>query len=328
MAEWDLRKLRILRVLDERGTVTATAEALCMTPSAVSQQLANLARQLGVALLEPQGRRVRLTGAARLVLRHAEAVHEQLERADAELAAYVHGEAGEVRVAAFSTAVPALVVPAVRALRGTHPGVSVRVREAEAGEAYRLLAAGEVDLALSLAAHAPGAVDPGFTRAPLLADPLDVALPPDHALASAPRVRLADLAEEEWIFGGSGPWSDITRAACEAAGFSPRQGHSAAGWTAILAMVEAGMGVALVPRMAAERRDGVVMRALTEDRPHRHVIAAVRRGAAGAPALERVLTALRTVAAGLSCHDGQAEQEESRRPQGPHRPRKPHQPTA
>src|SRR5690349_16352359 len=208
MAEWDIRKLQILRTLRERRTVTATAEALRMTPSAVSQQLTNLARQLGVPLLEADGRRVRLTDAARLVLRHAAAVFEQLERADAELVAYVHGEVGEVRVGAFSTAVPALVVPAVRALRAAHPGVNVRVREAEAGEAYELLAAGDVDLALSLAAQAPTAADPRFTRVPLLADPLDVALPRDHALAAADGLRLADLAEEPWIFGGSGPWSD------------------------------------------------------------------------------------------------------------------------
>ncbi|MGW1746485.1 LysR substrate-binding domain-containing protein [Streptomyces sp. NPDC002092] len=296
MTEWDIRKLQILRTLRERETVTATAEALRMTPSAVSQQLTNLARQLGVPLLEAQGRRVRLTDAARLVLRHAEAVFEQLERADAELAAYTQGEAGEVRVGAFSTAVPALVVPAVRMLRTRHPGVSVRVREAEAGEAYELLAAGDVDLALSLAAQAPTAADPRFTRVPLLADPLDLALPRDHPLAAAEGLRLADLAKEPWIFGGSGPWSDITRGACEAAGFSPVQGHSAAGWTAILAMVEAGMGVALVPRMAVVAREGVAMRQLTEDRPRRHVVAAVRKGAGEGAAVGRVLGALREVA--------------------------------
>ncbi|MFC7826104.1 LysR family transcriptional regulator [Streptomyces sp. NPDC057375] len=296
MADWDIRKLQILRTLRERGTVTATAEALHMTPSAVSQQLTNLSRQLGVELLRAHGRRVRLTDAARLVLRHAEAVFEQLERADAELAAYIRGEAGEVRVGAFSTAVPAFVVPAVTALRATHPGIAVRVREAEAQEAYELLAAGEVDLALSLAAQAPSAVDPRFTRVPLLADPLDVALPGDHPLARAERLRLADLAAEPWIFGGSGPWSDITRGACEAAGFRPHQGHAAAGWPAILAMVEAGMGVALVPRMAAVPRDGVVMRELREDRPVRHVVAAVRGGAEEAPAIATVLTALRAAA--------------------------------
>ncbi|MFF9284380.1 LysR family transcriptional regulator [Streptomyces griseosporeus] len=294
---WDLRKLHILRTLREQGTVTATAEALRMTPSAVSQQLTNLARQLGVPLLRARGRRVELTDAARLVLRHAEAVFEQLERADAELTAYLRGEAGEVRVGAFSTAVPALVVPAVRGLRATHPRVSVRVRETEAQEAYELLAAGDVDLALSLAAQAPTAEDRRFLLVPLLADPLDVALPPDHPLAAAPELRLADLAAEPWIFGGSGPWSEITRGACEAAGFRPVPAHSAAGWTAILAMVEAGMGVALVPRTAAGRRDGVVMRELTADRPVRHVVAAVRKGGEDAPAVGRVLDALRAVAA-------------------------------
>ncbi|NEY34758.1 LysR family transcriptional regulator [Streptomyces sp. PRKS01-65] len=297
MTEWDLRKLHILRTLRERGTVTATAEALRMTPSAVSQQLTNLSRQLGADLLRAQGRRVRLTDAALLVLRHAEAVFERLERADAELAAYLRGEVGEVRVGAFSTAVPALVVPAVTALRATHPGVEVRLREAEAQEAYELLATGEVDLALSLAAQAPSAADPRFTVVPLLADPLDVALPQDHPLARAEGLRLADLAAEPWIFGGSGPWSDITRGACEAAGFSPVQGHSAAGWTAILAMVEAGMGVALVPRMAAVRRDGVVMRELSADRPVRHVVAAVRKGAERRTAVGRVVAALRAVPA-------------------------------
>ncbi|MCG7529496.1 LysR family transcriptional regulator, partial [Streptomyces sp. OfavH-34-F] len=130
MTEWDVKKLRILRTLRDRGTVTATADALLMTPSAVSQQLSNLAKQLGVPLLEAQGRRVRLTDAAHLVLRHAEAVFAQLERADAELTGYLRGEAGEVRVAAFATAVPALVVPAVQRLRAAgRPGPDVRVRE-------------------------------------------------------------------------------------------------------------------------------------------------------------------------------------------------------
>ncbi|MBT2377404.1 LysR family transcriptional regulator [Streptomyces sp. CB00316] len=300
MTEWDVKKLRILRTLRDRGTVTATAEALLMTPSAVSQQLTNLAKQLGVELLEPQGRRVRLTDAAHLVLRHAEAVFAQLERADAELTGYLRGEAGEVRVGAFSTAVPALVVPAVRLLRAEdRPGPDVRVREAEAAQAYELLTAGEVDLALSLAAHAPTARDPRFSLFPLLADPLDVALPAGHPLAEAPAPRLADLAADRWIFGGSGPWSEITTAACEAAGFVPEQAHSAAGWTAILALVEAGMGIALVPRMASreQRREGVVMRVLEADQPRRHVVAAVRHGAESGPAVARVLTALTDIAA-------------------------------
>ena len=211
MTEWDVKKLRILRTLRDRGTVTATAEALLMTPSAVSQQLTNLARQLGVPLLEAQGRRVRLTDAAHLVLRHAEAVFAQLERADAELTGYLRGEAGQVRVGAFSTAVPALVVPAVRAPARpvTARAPTVRVREAEAAQALRAARRpGEVDLALSLAAHAPTARDPRFTLVPLLADPLDVALPAGHPLAGGaraaaggPRRRALDLRRVRPLVG-------------------------------------------------------------------------------------------------------------------------------
>ncbi|WP_127453973.1 LysR family transcriptional regulator [Streptomyces sp. B29(2018)] len=294
--EWDLRKLRILRALHQHGTVTATAEALLMAPSAVSQQLSNFARQLGVPLLEAHGRRVRLTDAAHLVLHHADEVFAQLERADADLAALVRGDAGQVRIGAFSTAVAALVVPLVTRLREEAPGLELRVREAEAGEAYDLLAAGEVDLALSLAAHAPTVRDPRFTRVPLLADPLDVALPSAHPLAGAPDLRLADLAADPWIYGADGPWSDITRAACAAAGFRPEQAHTATGWPAILALVGAELGVALVPRMvSAEYTPGsVVVRPLEADRPRRHVIAAVRRGAEqGGGPVARVLAALR-----------------------------------
>ncbi|MEW2439605.1 LysR family transcriptional regulator [Streptomyces caniferus] len=317
MADWDLKKLRILRTLHELGTVTATAEALHMTPSAVSQQLTGLAKSLGVTLLEAHGRRVRLTDAAQLVLRHAEAVFAQLERADADLLGYLQGEAGQVRVGAFSTAIPALVVPAVQELRRSHPGLSVVVREAEAEAAYELLADGSVDLALSLAAHAPTPRDPKFSRVSLLADPLDVALPAGHPLAGEPGLRLADLAGEPWIFGSSGPWSQITTTACESAGFVPEQAHAAADWSAIWAMVAAGMGVALVPRMAmagglgaagrgAEEHGaqgprgggGVAVRVLHADQPRRHVVAAARRGSEGAPGLARVLAALRQAAAG------------------------------
>ncbi|MFI0150861.1 LysR family transcriptional regulator [Streptomyces lydicus] len=313
MADWDIKKLRILRTLQELGTVTATAEALHMTPSAVSQQLTGLAKALGVTLLEAHGRRVRLTDAAQLVLRHAEAVFAQLERADAELLGYLQGEAGQVRVGAFSTAVPALVVPAVQELRRTHPGLAVSVREAEAEAAYELLAEGSVDLALSLAAHAPTPRDPRFSRVSLLADPLDVALPAGHPLAAEPGLRLADLAGEPWIFGSSGPWSQITTTACENAGFVPEQAHAAADWNAIWAMVAAGMGVALVPRMAmagvgapgrARGGAGVVLRVLHADQPRRHVVAAVRRGSEGAPGLSRVLAALRQAAAAQTRGDG------------------------
>ncbi|GAA2809390.1 LysR family transcriptional regulator [Kitasatospora paracochleata] len=294
MTEWDLRRLRVLQALDECGTVTAAAQRLCLTPSAVSQQLAALAKQLGAPMVEPHGRRVRLTSAARLVLGHAERVFGQLEQADAELAGYLHGAAGEVRIGAFATAISGIVVPAVRQLMLEAPQLRITVTEAEAAEAYRLLAAGEVDLAVSLAVQLPAEPDPRLVRTPLLTDPLDVALPAGHPLATATGLRLADLADQPWIYGATGPWRDITLAACADAGFVPRRAHTAADWDAILAMVGAGLGVALVPRLAsAARRGGAVVRPLPADLPTRQVVAAVRAGTGTAPPLRRVLAALR-----------------------------------
>ncbi|MFJ8043355.1 LysR family transcriptional regulator [Kitasatospora sp. NPDC096147] len=294
--EWDLRRLRVLRAVDECGTVTAAAERLHLSASAVSQQISALARQVGAPMLEPYGRRVRLTPAARLVLRHAAVVFGQLERAEAELAGYLHGEAGEVRVGSFATAITGLVVPVVARLRGAAPGLTVRVVEAEADEAVRLLAAGEVDLALSLAVGSVGR-GPGFVETALLTDPLDVALPPGHPLATTPGLRLADLAEEEWIYGAAGPWREITLEACGEAGFTPERAHTAVDWAAILAMVAAGLGVALVPRLASAGRDGgTVIRALPADLPTRRVVAAVRAGTEATPPLRRVLAELAEVA--------------------------------
>ncbi len=115
---FDLRRLRVLQALEQRGTVAATAEALHLTPSAVSQQLAGLSRDVGVQLLEKHGRGVRLTGPARVLLGHASVVQEQLELARADLAAWQEGVIGEVRVAGMSTAISAVVAPAIAQLRG------------------------------------------------------------------------------------------------------------------------------------------------------------------------------------------------------------------
>jgi DNA-binding transcriptional LysR family regulator len=299
MKEWDLRKLQILRALHENGTVTAAAAALRMTPSAVSQQLAALSKQAGAPVLEARGRGVRLTGAAQVLLRHAEVVFAQLERAGAELDGYTRGESGLVRVGTIATAIHRLVVPAAELLRQSAPGIAVSVRETEAAEVYEDLAAGTVDLAVSLAVDAPTARDPRFVVFPLLTDPLDAALPPWHPMADAPELRLASLAEEPWIFGSAGPWRDITLAACADAGFVPEQAHAAAAWPAIFALVAAGMGIALVPRMAITGglRATVAVRPLDIDRPRRRIVAAVRGGSEDAPLLRRAMDALRQAAA-------------------------------
>ncbi|WP_261992683.1 LysR substrate-binding domain-containing protein [Streptomyces sp. adm13(2018)] len=158
MNDPDLRKLRVLRELSERGTVSAAARALHLTPQAVSQQISALGRELGVQLTEPSGRRLRLTGAARIVLRHADAVFRQVEQLRAELAAHQAGERGEVAIAGFSTTLSALILPAVARLRETRPLLRTSLAEVDPPESFSLLQRGETDVVISADTTRPAPV--------------------------------------------------------------------------------------------------------------------------------------------------------------------------
>ena len=144
----DLRRLRLLRELGRRGTITAVAKALSYSPSAVSQQLAALEKETGVRLLEPAGRRVRLTAQADLLIAHTEVLLEEMERAEAALAQSLNETVGTLRLAAFQTAVLALVPHALTDLEQQHPRLRVEVTELEPEIALPALVAGEFDIVL------------------------------------------------------------------------------------------------------------------------------------------------------------------------------------
>jgi DNA-binding transcriptional LysR family regulator len=292
MGQIDLRRLRLLRELRDRGTVTAVGAALHMTSSAVSQQLALLAKDVGAPLLEPHGRRVRLTDAAWLLLRHADLLFAQLEVAQTELDAYVSGAAATVRMDCFATAVGALAVPAMRRLGEDAPRLTVRIREADTEEALDRLLRDETDVVVGL----DGEVrvdDARFTRTPLLVDPLDLVLPSGHPRAGADELRLADLAGEEWIVPPAGLCRDIAVRECSAAGFTPRTAHTADSYVSVFALVRAGYGVALVPRMAApDREPGLTVRAPRAQQPSRQVSLFVRQAGDQAPHMRLVAEAL------------------------------------
>ncbi len=296
----DLRRLRALRELADRGTIAAAAEALHLTPSAVSQQLAALELEVGQPLIEPSGRTVRLTPAADAVLAHAGAVFTELERMEATLAALSVGERGRIRVGAFATGIRGLVVPALHRLRVQAPGIELIVSDVEAPEVFDLVARGELDLAISMqCSSAPGAEDPRFTRIELSTDLLDVAVPEDHALAGLDEVPLSALAGVPFVAPPRG-WScdDVIRVGCANAGFEPAVAHRSGDWTAIMALVGAGLGLACVPRLAQdEPPPGVVIRRLAGAPIARHLFLACRRGAESHPALRPVLDAVQSVAA-------------------------------
>jgi DNA-binding transcriptional LysR family regulator len=296
----DLRRLRALRAVADHGTLAAAADALHLTPSAVSQQLAALEREVGHRLLEPAGRSVRLTPAAAVLLRHADAVFAQLERLDGDLAAQAAGAAGEVRVGGFPTALIGLVAPAAARLGDTAPRVSLTVIEAETDEGVLLLGRREIDVAVGMeCSAAPQAGDGRFHREALLGDVLDAALPVGHRLAGGAPLRLADLAGEPFVAPPVG-WScdEVLSAGCRAAGFSPRVAHRSGDWQAVMALVRVGLGIALIPRLAQSRPpDGVVLVPLAGSPPERHVFVACRSGAEEAPAVRALFDALHAVAA-------------------------------
>lgn len=297
----DLRRLRVLQELRERGTIWATAEALHLTPSAISQQIATLSREAGVPLLARQGRRVKLTPQAELLLKHAAIVHAQLERARIDLGAYADGTTGTVTVGAFGSAIAGLVAPTLAEVRRERPRLRVMLYEIEAPECFSRLEAGDCDLVITVDYRGgPLRRDGRYHRRDLILDPLDVALPGDHELVTKDAVGLEDLAGEPWILGGvGGPCHEVTMAACAAAGFNPDVRHHVNDWGAALALVAAGAGIALVPRLATPSitTPRMAIRPLGGPvRPTRHIYAAVRNGSEHSPALALLLDALATVA--------------------------------
>ncbi|MFG2295837.1 LysR family transcriptional regulator [Streptomyces sp. NPDC048603] len=292
----DPRRLRILRAVADHRTVTAAAAALYLTPSAVSQQLAALEQETGHALLTRSGRGVRLTAAGEILLGHAHEVLAQLERAEAELAAYAGGASGEVTVAAFATGIAEVLAPVIARLGVDRPGIRLRVRDAEGDQSLPMVLDGEADVALAVEYRGgPGMDDVRFSVLPLYAEPFDAVLPPGHVLADEPSVELAELADADWVGQYPGnPCHDVTLLACESAGFAPRFVHSSDDFRAVVALVGVGAGVALVPRSALRGMDlkEVRIRPVTGPSVTRRVFAATRRGAESHPLLAPVLEAL------------------------------------
>ena len=296
----DTRRLRTLRAVADHRTVTAAAAALYLTPSAVSQQLAALENEVGQQLLVRDGRGVRLTAAGEILVNHSNVVMAQLERAEAELAAYGAGEAGDVTVASFATGIATVVAPAMADLARTAPGIRMRVRDAEGDASLMMVLDGHADLAVAVEYRgAPREDDQRLARVPLYAEPFDAVLPRGHRLAGGERVAVADLADEPWIGPYPGnPCHDVVVLACEFAGFQPRLAHSSDDFRAVAALAGAGAGVALVPRSALRGVDlpDVVILPVAGDPATRRVFAAVRRGAEQHPLIRPVLAALRAAA--------------------------------
>lgn len=281
----DLRRLHVLRAVAHYGTVTAAANALHFTPSAASQQIRQLSRDLGVTLLEPHGRRVRLTPSARLLLEHADAIEARWEQAETDLRGCDDQPTGLLRVCGFASAISNLLTPLAVALQDRYSGLTVQIEEAERRSSFDLLFDGDADLAITeSASDNPPLTDGRFDQQLLLNDPFDLLVANTHPLAGRKRVTLDQASGEHWIVSTAvGTCREQTFAACTAAGFTPEVAHNALEWHAIANMVAGGLGVSLVPRLAHLAPHLPVKRVQLDGdpRPARKLLTCTRAGARG-----------------------------------------------
>lgn len=271
-----------------------------MTPSAVSQQMSVLEREAGVPLLERQGRGVRLTEAGRALVANTERILAAMEQAEAELAAASQGVVGRVRVSAFPTAARSILIPAIVRLREEHPNLQLSMVDLEPEEAMPALKARELDLVVTYEWDLlPTLEDPGIEREELLTEQVFVTLPKDHHLAKRKGpVAVAELSDEEWIVGRDATsMLELVTAAGRAAGYRPKTDFHSMDFEVILAAVEAGLGVALVPPLALVGETADVVTCVPTDLDlSRSTWAAMRRGSGANPGIAVVLKALRAVA--------------------------------
>ncbi|MGA4992987.1 LysR family transcriptional regulator [Nonomuraea bangladeshensis] len=273
---FDAATLRLFDEVARSGSFTAAAELLGYTQSAVSRRVAALERAAGGPLFERLARGVRLTPAGAALHRHAVAVLDRLERAGEELAALHAGRGGTLRLGAFATANVDLVPGTLRRFAARRPDVELRLVEGLTTKLLERLRAGALDAAV-ISDYPAGlpAADAG-RLVPLREDRLLVALPAGHRLAAEAEVDLRDLAGETWIEAAPRGQPTLLLAACAAAGFAPRGGLRVAEWTGKFGFVAAGLGVTLVPELAARAVPaGLVLRPLRGQAPARRVYAAL-----------------------------------------------------
>ena len=313
----NVTRLRMLREVAARGTIAAAAEALFMTPSAVSQQMAVLEREAGTPLLERRGRGVALTDAGLQLVANTERILAELERAEADLAAASRGVVGHVRVSAFPTAARALLIPALPGLRDEFPNLRVSMVDLEPEESLPALKAGELDVVVTYEwGLLPRLADAGVEREELFTEPVYLALPARHPLANTGPVKLADLTDEEWIVGrDSTSMLDLVVAATRRHGYEPRTDFHSMDFQVILAAVGQGLGVGLVPPLALiGAYPDVEVTRISDLELDRTIWANIRRGSRDNPGIAAVMAALRERASQIADRLPQVSEEPPIRP--------------
>jgi DNA-binding transcriptional LysR family regulator len=297
----DVRRLRVLRSVVTSGSISAAAANLGYTPSAVSQQLSVLEKEVCIRLLEKSGRGVRPTAAGRLLARHADEIMSRITTAENELADLRAGRAGRLRVHYFATAGAALVPPAVAAFGTRFPGVQLDLRLHEPAYSVDHTIAGKADLQL-VVLQPDDAVRPipGVSLVHLLDDAYHAVLPRGHRLAEQSTVDLADLADDPWVDSEyqPGPCRKIVLDGFASAGFVPNFVVESDDYPTAQGFVAAGLGVSMVPGLGLGTvHPGVVVRPLDNPRPVRSIYVAIADVVADQPAVRGMVDALLAAAA-------------------------------
>jgi DNA-binding transcriptional LysR family regulator len=296
----EVRRMRLLREVAARGTISAAAEALSFTPSAVSQQIAALEREAGVALVERGPRSVRLTEAGRALVEHTDAILARVRAAEADIQAIAGLQRGTIRLASFPTAYATIVPAAITELRARHPTVELVLTEADPLLGVSRLKAGDVDVALVYEYDfVPLPKDDAIELVHLLEDPINAVLPRAHPAARKAAVRLTDLAEDAWITSTarSSCHSFVARA-CRAAGFEPLIRMESDDHGVWQGLVAAGVGVALASDLSLPVvHPHVAVRPIAPKPLGRRIYAAHRIGAARSPGIAEIVRLLAEAAA-------------------------------
>ncbi|MEV5683177.1 MULTISPECIES: LysR family transcriptional regulator [unclassified Streptomyces] len=291
----NLERLRTLDALARHGSVSGAAGGLHVTTSAVSQQMAKLEREVGQQLLARNGRGVRLTDAGRLLADHAARILSQVELAQSDIEAQRGEAVGEVRISAFPTAARGLLPATLAGLRADHPELKVRTTELEPEQGILAVFRGDVDLAVVLDwSNKRLPVPGGLTKAELLADAPDIAMPAGHPLADRAEVALADFAEDEWVSWPEGEfcyeWLMFT---LRSEGIEPRIAHLAGEHHTQLALVNAGFGVCVAPRLGRGPVPDGVRLVPVRQTVRRHIHVVWRTDADRRPSIRAAVEALR-----------------------------------
>ncbi|WP_406102629.1 LysR family transcriptional regulator [Streptomyces sp. NBC_01003] len=304
----NVRRLLLLAEVAERGSLTAAAEALSMTTSAASQQMSLLEREAGQPLIERLPRGVRTTAAGAALAVRGRTIRRELQAAEADLEAFGHLDRGVVTLGSFPTASASLLPLALTRFRRAHPQVRTVVRAGVLAQLREMLHTGEVELSLLWDYDWNRVDDDQLILTPLLEDPTVLVVPTSSPLVASDRVRLSELAGQEWIIRAENhPVADVLRRACRQAGFEPRIAYASHDYQEVQAMVAAGLGLALAPRLAlTNRRSDVRLLSLSHDQssdavsPVRRILLARPAQRAATPAAQAMARVLHAVARGFT----------------------------